>query len=78
MKEAYLPLPKLPPLKHQVSVPGPPRTANWNPMPPPPRTILSAIPQNTEEFNTWAWSAHIASNDQMLQQVRKYVHYVRG
>jgi hypothetical protein len=76
MKEAYLPLPKTILLKNQILVPGPPKTANWTPMPLLPGTIPSAIPQNTEEFDTWAQSVHIASNYQMLQRVHEYMHYV--
>jgi hypothetical protein len=76
MKEAYPPLPKTALPKNQISVPGPPKTANWTPAPLPPGTIPSTIPQNTEEFDTWARSAHIAGNYQMLQRVHEYVRYV--
>jgi hypothetical protein len=76
IKEVHLPLPKLFPPRYQASVPGPPRTANWNPAPLLPGMIPSAISQNTEEFDNWAQSAHIASNFMMLQQVHKYVCYV--
>jgi len=75
MKEAYPPLPKLPPPKYQASVPGYTRSANWNPAPLPPGSIPSAIPQNAEEFDIWARSAHIAGNYQMLHRVREYVRY---
>jgi hypothetical protein len=76
MKEAYLPLPKLPPPKYQALVPGHPRSANWNPVPLPPGSLPSAIPQNAEEFDIWAWSVHIAGNYQTLHRVCKYMRYV--
>jgi hypothetical protein len=76
MKEAYPPLPKPLPLKYQASVPGPSKMVNWTPAPLLLGSIPSAIPQNAEEFDTWAQLAHIAGNYQMLQQVHEYVRYV--
>jgi hypothetical protein len=76
MKAAYLPLPTLSPLKHQASVPQVSRPANWIPMGRPPGTLLSAIPQNTEEFNHWDWVAHTPNNYPDLQWAHEYMHYI--
>jgi hypothetical protein len=76
MKEAYSPLPKTVILKNQISVPDPSKIANWTSAPLLPGMIPFAIPQNTEEFDTWARSAHIAGNYQTLQQVHEYMRYI--
>ena len=76
MKAVYLPLPTFLPPKHQALVPQVSRPVNWIPAGRLPGTLLSAIPQNTEEFNHWARAAHTSDNYPDLQQACKYIRYI--
>jgi hypothetical protein len=75
MKKVYLPLPTLPPPKFKTSVSDLSRLVNWIPATKLHVSILSAFPQNIEEFNNWAQAAHTPDHYMDLQQVHDYMHH---